>query len=326
MPRWEGQLRQRRGQVSNLGVDNAGEKASLQYKRSYFVDWRMVDGLKRESLGRWDYLLDSTIEGDPRLVSGRRRPTRPRARGAPAVPARAVLRSRAVGRAVDEGGVRPRSRGAELRLVLRLRARGEQPAVRLRRRARRDVVAQPRVLPPARAAGRRRLRPLRRRVPDPLRLPRHDGRGAPEPPGAPARGLHPRPVRHRLHAGRELLPDGRRAGRHGLPRPARRRRSAADAGGPRGGAARRPLVSGGTPRGEVARPAPRSLPDSRRHGSLLGRERDGARGERDALHLHVQAVGLGPPGPRRPAAADQPGARRGQHPVGPPRVVGAARN
>jgi len=70
MPRWEGQLRQRQGQVSNLGVDNAGEKASLQYKRSYFVDWRMVDGLRRESLGRWDYLLDSTMEGDPRLVSG----------------------------------------------------------------------------------------------------------------------------------------------------------------------------------------------------------------------------------------------------------------
>jgi len=65
MPRWEGQLRQRRGQVPNLGVENAGEKPPLQYKRSYFVDWRMVDNLKRESLGRWDYLLDSTIEGDP---------------------------------------------------------------------------------------------------------------------------------------------------------------------------------------------------------------------------------------------------------------------
>jgi hypothetical protein len=70
MPRWEGQLRQRQGRVSNLGVPNVGEKASLQYKRGYFVDWRIVDGLKRESIGRWDYLLDSTIEGDPRLVGG----------------------------------------------------------------------------------------------------------------------------------------------------------------------------------------------------------------------------------------------------------------
>jgi hypothetical protein len=70
MPRWEGQLRQRRGVVSNLGIANAGTKASLQYKRSYFIDWRVVDALKRESLDRWDYLLDSTIDGDPRLVAG----------------------------------------------------------------------------------------------------------------------------------------------------------------------------------------------------------------------------------------------------------------
>jgi mannose-6-phosphate isomerase class I len=70
MPRWEGQLRQRQGRVSNLGLENVGEKASLQYKRGYFVDWRIVDAMKRESLGRWDYLLDSTIEGDPRLAGG----------------------------------------------------------------------------------------------------------------------------------------------------------------------------------------------------------------------------------------------------------------
>jgi hypothetical protein len=71
MPRWEGQLRQRQGRVPNLAVQNTGGKASLQYKRSYFVDWRMVDALKRESIARWDYLLDSTIEGDPRLAGGR---------------------------------------------------------------------------------------------------------------------------------------------------------------------------------------------------------------------------------------------------------------
>jgi hypothetical protein len=70
MPRWEGQLRQRLGRVTNLGADNAGLKASLQYKRSYFVDWRVVDRLKRESMARWDYLLDSTVEGRPSLVTG----------------------------------------------------------------------------------------------------------------------------------------------------------------------------------------------------------------------------------------------------------------
>jgi hypothetical protein len=43
MPRWEGQLRQRRNEVSNLGVVNAELKASLQYKRSFFIDWRVCD-------------------------------------------------------------------------------------------------------------------------------------------------------------------------------------------------------------------------------------------------------------------------------------------
>lgn len=70
MPRWESQLRQRAGRANNLGVRNAGEKASLQYKRAYFVDWRVVDRIRQETLGRWDFLLDSTREGDPRLVSG----------------------------------------------------------------------------------------------------------------------------------------------------------------------------------------------------------------------------------------------------------------
>jgi hypothetical protein len=70
MPRRECQLRQRAGRVNNLGVGNAGEKASLQYKRAYFVDWRVVDRIRQETLGRWDFLLDSTREGDPRLVSG----------------------------------------------------------------------------------------------------------------------------------------------------------------------------------------------------------------------------------------------------------------
>ncbi len=70
MPRWEGQLRQRRGEVSNLGADNQGLKASLQYKRSFFVDWRVCDRLKQSSMERWDFLLDTTVPGDPKLVTG----------------------------------------------------------------------------------------------------------------------------------------------------------------------------------------------------------------------------------------------------------------
>ncbi len=70
MPRWEAQMRQRRDQVSNLGVENRTLKASLQYKRSFFIDWRVCDKLKQTALARWDFLLDTTLPCDPRLVTG----------------------------------------------------------------------------------------------------------------------------------------------------------------------------------------------------------------------------------------------------------------
>lgn len=70
MPRWEGQLRQRRNEVSNLGVDNRTLKASLQYKRSFFVDWRVADRLKRRTMARWDFLLDTCVADAPRMITG----------------------------------------------------------------------------------------------------------------------------------------------------------------------------------------------------------------------------------------------------------------
>jgi mannose-6-phosphate isomerase class I len=70
MPRWEGQLRQRRNEVSNLGVENKSLKGSLQYKRGFFIDWRVCDRLKAATMERWDYLLDSTVAGDPKLITG----------------------------------------------------------------------------------------------------------------------------------------------------------------------------------------------------------------------------------------------------------------
>jgi hypothetical protein len=70
LPRWEIQQRQRRGQIANPGSSDPSVKASLQYKRAYFVDWRAADGMKRATMERWDYLLDTTAPGDPRLVTG----------------------------------------------------------------------------------------------------------------------------------------------------------------------------------------------------------------------------------------------------------------
>lgn len=70
MPRWEGQLRFRRNEVSNLGVENKLLEASLQYKRAYFVDWRVCDRLKKTLINQWDYVLDTTIPGNPKMVTG----------------------------------------------------------------------------------------------------------------------------------------------------------------------------------------------------------------------------------------------------------------
>lgn len=70
MPRWEGQLRFRRNEVGNLGADNKNLDAALQYKRAYFVDWRVADRLKKKLIDKWDYVLDTTAKNHPKLTSG----------------------------------------------------------------------------------------------------------------------------------------------------------------------------------------------------------------------------------------------------------------
>src|SRR5579883_1192621 len=69
LARWEIQLRQRRNQIGNLGADNLNERPSLKYKRSFFVDWRAADRLKRKLLSRFDFLLDTNQPGIPKMVS-----------------------------------------------------------------------------------------------------------------------------------------------------------------------------------------------------------------------------------------------------------------
>jgi mannose-6-phosphate isomerase class I len=70
MARWEIQQRQRRGEICNLGVNNFHERASLKYKRGYFLDWRAADRLKRELLPELDFLLDTNDAGVPKLITG----------------------------------------------------------------------------------------------------------------------------------------------------------------------------------------------------------------------------------------------------------------
>lgn len=71
MPRWEGTLRQRRGEAGNLGAWNCDEEVSLKYKWSFFVDWRVLDKLKRNLYERLDYVIDTTVAGEPKMIQGR---------------------------------------------------------------------------------------------------------------------------------------------------------------------------------------------------------------------------------------------------------------
>lgn len=70
MARWEIQRRQRANEVSNLGLNNATERASLKYKRAFFVDWRSADRLKKRLLPDIDFLLDTNDRNSPKLITG----------------------------------------------------------------------------------------------------------------------------------------------------------------------------------------------------------------------------------------------------------------
>ena len=70
LARWEIQQRQRRNEIPSLGADNYDERASLKYKRAFFVDWRAADRLKKQLFARIDFLLDTNDRHNPRLLSG----------------------------------------------------------------------------------------------------------------------------------------------------------------------------------------------------------------------------------------------------------------
>ena len=69
MPRWEIQQRQRAGLVDSLGMTNRGDDAASLYKRSYFVDWRVLDRRKKTALPAADFYLETTDNERPLIVS-----------------------------------------------------------------------------------------------------------------------------------------------------------------------------------------------------------------------------------------------------------------
>ena len=70
MPRREAQLRQRRNSAPNLGTTDIAVDPSLQYKRAYFVDWRVSDAHKKTLFDRMDFVLETCVPGQPKMITG----------------------------------------------------------------------------------------------------------------------------------------------------------------------------------------------------------------------------------------------------------------
>ncbi len=70
MARWEIQLRMRRNEINNIGINNKEDSFEKQYKRGYFVDWRICDRHKKKLMNNWDFVLDTNIPDNPKLVAG----------------------------------------------------------------------------------------------------------------------------------------------------------------------------------------------------------------------------------------------------------------
>ncbi len=69
LPRWEIQLRFRRG-MTNWKADNPEEDRLRKFKQGYFVEWRMADRRKRELLPTLDWYADTVVPNEPKMIPG----------------------------------------------------------------------------------------------------------------------------------------------------------------------------------------------------------------------------------------------------------------
>jgi mannose-6-phosphate isomerase class I len=67
--RWELELRYRRGEAVNWCADNYKQDWLLMYKRGFFVDWPVADRHKRKNFKNIDYLLDTNIKNNPKMIT-----------------------------------------------------------------------------------------------------------------------------------------------------------------------------------------------------------------------------------------------------------------
>lgn len=68
MARWEIIQRFRRQEVYGLGIDDSKEPVSIQYKRGYFNDWKILDRHKDSLFQKVSYWIDTHIQGNPKMI------------------------------------------------------------------------------------------------------------------------------------------------------------------------------------------------------------------------------------------------------------------
>jgi len=69
LARWEIQQRYRSQEIGNWKCDNLKEDILRKYKRGFFVEWRFADRHKREVFAHFDFLLDTNMRNDPKMIT-----------------------------------------------------------------------------------------------------------------------------------------------------------------------------------------------------------------------------------------------------------------
>lgn len=70
LARWEIQQRYRSGEIPNWKHDNFKDDPLKKFKRGYFFEWRMADRYKKANFENFDYILDTNIKNNPKMISG----------------------------------------------------------------------------------------------------------------------------------------------------------------------------------------------------------------------------------------------------------------
>lgn len=71
LARWEIQTRMKRG-MANWKAHNENQVFTKKFKQGYFLEWRLADRHKKPLLDSLDFLLDTNVPGEPKLVRGDR--------------------------------------------------------------------------------------------------------------------------------------------------------------------------------------------------------------------------------------------------------------